>query len=605
MAASPSGATRTYGLRMRHTTRMLVALSLVVAGITCVIAASAGPASAACSLEPTRDGDARPGPRGPIGVLGDSTAIGMILYGHIVAQLADRGWGPIRAESFCGGRVSDGGWSAITALSAWRTDGFDPPVILMGFGSNDVGFCQTDTARCEQRIDRAMQSIGTRDTVWPTITHNNPVWQDSWNAALADEIARHPLASSVDWKAMVDADPSLVGPDRVHARDGAAYGRRAAQLVDGAEQWVGSRAVGSPTITAAPAGPAAGFAPLATPRRVLDTRGGDARLEAGGTYVIDLGALTPPGTVPGTTTAAAVNLTVDRASGPGFLTAWSCIGSMPPTSVVNFPAGAARAAHSVVPVVGGRFCVSSSAVADVLVDLSGVYRTDAALRFNATTPLRLVDTRHGSDLLPAGTVTKVVIPVVNGVAPLAAMVNLTATDASAPGFATAYPCGASVPAISSVNVESASARANLVQVADSSATEMCVFNSSPMNLLVDLVGVYGASGLRYQPVVPTRLLDTRLGEGGWLGAPAAGQTLALAPVTSAGDGLMLGVTSTDGPDAGYVTVHPCASGVPDVSTLNHVENETVANAAALIGAACVTAQRRDELVIDITGRWVA
>ena len=589
---------------MRRTTALLVALSLV-ATTTVVLAASAGPADAACSLEPTRGADAQPGPLGPIGVLGDSTAIGMIVYGNIVGQLADRGWGPIRAESFCGGRISDGGWSAITALAAWRADGFDPPVILMGFGSNDVGFCQTNTDACQMRIDWAMDSIGNRDTVWPTITHNNLAWQDSWNQALATAVSDRPLASIVDWKALVDADPSLVGADRVHARDQAAYVRRAAQLVDGAAPWAQSRQVSAPAVGVAATAPPAGFAPLGAPARVLDTRAGATPLAPGVAFAVDLASLTPAGTVTASTTAAAVNLTVDRASGPGYLTAWSCDGPVPPTSVLDYPAGVARAVHAIVPVVSGRFCVSSSASADLVVDLAGLYATGAPLRFTAAAPQRLADTRSGGQVLPAATVTHVPIPVVNGVAPLAVMFNLTATDAAAPGFATAYPCGAAVPAVSSVNVDTASARANLVQVSVAVSGEICVFNSSPMNVVVDLVGTYGTSGLRYQPVTPTRLLDTRVGLGGWLGAPADGQTLALVAASPAAAGLVLSVTSTDGPDTGYVTVHPCASGMPDASTLNHVANETVANTASVVGAACVTAQHRDQLVIDLTGRWVA
>jgi hypothetical protein len=589
---------------MRRTTALLVALSLVATGATVVLGASAGPADAACSLEPTRGASAQPGPLGPIGVLGDSTAIGMIVYGNIVGQLADRGWGPIRAESFCGGRTADGGWSAITALASWRADGFDPPVILMGFGSNDVGFCQTNLDACQMRIDWAMDAIGNRDTVWPTITHNNLVWQDSWNQALVNAVADRPLSSIVDWKALVDADPSLVGADRVHARDVAAYVERAAQLVAGADPWAVSRQVSAPAVVATPTAAPAGFAPLAAPVRVLDTRSGRTPLAPGVAFAVDLAALAPAGTVTGTTTAAAVNLTVDRASGPGYLTAWSCNGPVPPTSVVDYPAGAARAAHTIVPVVSGRFCVTSSAPADLVVDLAGLYATGASLKFTATAPQRLADTRQGSQVLPAGTVTHVPIPVANGTPPVAVMFNLTATDATAPGFATAYPCGATVPAVSSVNVDTTAARANLVQVGGAANGEVCVFTSSPMNVVVDLVGTYGPTGLRYQPVVPTRLLDTRVGLGGWLGAPASGQTLALVTVSPTAAGVVLAVTSTDGPDAGYVAVHPCASGVPGASTLNHVANETVANTASLVGAACVTAQHRDELVVDLTGRWV-
>ena len=44
-------------------------------------------------------------------------------------------------------------------------------------------------------------------------------------------------------------------------------------------------------------------------------------------------------------------------------------------------------------------------------------------------------------------------------------------------------------------------------------------------MIVDLLGTWGATGLWYQPATPTRLLDTRSGAGGWLGAAASLQPL--------------------------------------------------------------------------------
>lgn len=107
------------------------------------------------------------------------------------------------------------------------------------------------------------------------------------------------------------------------------------------------------------------------PTRVLDTRDPNAaltgRLEAGREYRL------PFETLPGAPSSGAVSLTLTVAgpSAPGFLSAGPC-GSLGGHSNLNFAADGARANQAVLPLAGG-VCVLSSAAADLIVDLTGVF----------------------------------------------------------------------------------------------------------------------------------------------------------------------------------------------------------------------------------------
>jgi hypothetical protein len=254
---------------MRRLARACAVLSICLAALAVAVPS----AHAACSADPTVGRYDGVGPRGPIGFAGDSTGMGMITVGHLVDQLVAAGWGPVRASAICGGQTTINGWSALLTMAAWHASGFDPPVLLFGFGSNDVGYCTNDLAACRARIETVLAAAGDRTVVWQNISHGQPTWQAAWNTALNDAAKVHPLLSVVDWRAAVDAEPTLVGFDQVHSSGPAAYTKRAKLMVDGAEPWAASR---HPATAATPApaltGGAAGFAPLATPTRIVDTR---------------------------------------------------------------------------------------------------------------------------------------------------------------------------------------------------------------------------------------------------------------------------------------------------------------------------------------------
>ena len=147
--------------------------------------------------------------------------------------------------------------------------------------------------------------------------------------------------------------------------------------------------------------------------------------------------------------------------------------------------------------------------------------------------------------------------------------------------------------------------------------EVCFYSQSPTHLLADVNGWF-AAGASFTSVTPSRVFDTRPGEGG----------LRVVSKTKVGGGYVLRVKLTDLPGVvpatgvgavsmnvtvaqpdggGYVTVFPC--GVrPLASSLNYVPGQTVANAViapvSAQGEVCFYSQSPTHLLADVNG-WFA
>ncbi|MEK8109014.1 hypothetical protein NKG94_37760 [Micromonospora sp. M12] len=91
-------------------------------------------------------------------------------------------------------------------------------------------------------------------------------------------------------------------------------------------------------------------------------------------------------------------------------------------------------------------------------------------------------------------------------------------------------------------------------------------------------------GARYNPVTPTRLLDTRSGIGVGTSVPVGPNSEVLLPVASIGgvpaatiDAVVVNVTVTQPTATGFLTVYPNGTPAPTVSNINYVAKETVPN----------------------------
>jgi hypothetical protein len=218
-------------------------------------------------------------------------------------------------------------------------------------------------------------------------------------------------------------------------------------------------------------------------------------------------------------------------------------------------------------------------------------------------PARIVDTRSSGGKVDAG--ATLIVDLSTGVpaGTTAAAVNLTAVDADASGYLTAWPCAAGRPDVSSVNFTTRGAR-GAHAVVPLTGGQLCVYSPVSTNVIVDLQGAFvpvgaepPAAGLRYEALVePRRLVDTRTAE--------RLETITVnAPPGAVA--VTVNLTATAPLETGYLSAYPCGGGVPGVSNVNFTPGETVAGSAyvpvSATGTFCVATVGRPHVLIDLTG----
>jgi len=282
------------------------------------------------------------------------------------------------------------------------------------------------------------------------------------------------------------------------------------------------------------AGSTAALYNAVAPQRVMDTRirsfcAADGRCNDIGPVRGGDETVVPTAMVPAGTVAALANLTVTEPAEPGYLTADACSALTPGPqthSNANFGTGQTRANLAVVPVEAGsagtQFCTYATTQTQTVVDIQGYFAPASSAGWGYTTvpTQRLVDTRscwtdpatganRCAQINDTGSVIRLKAP--SGAS--AVLINLTLTDATAPGYATAVPCSMAEGATgqSNGNISVGAVAANLAVVSVDADGTFCVRVSAPMHVIVDLQGTFSPSGdLRFMLAAPTRRSDTRV-----------------------------------------------------------------------------------------------
>ncbi|MFB7784236.1 hypothetical protein ACFC1D_16200 [Streptomyces vinaceus] len=124
--------------------------------------------------------------------------------------------------------------------------------------------------------------------------------------------------------------------------------------------------------------------------------------------------------------------------------------------------------------------------------------------FVPVTPGRLLDTRNGTGA-PAQGVTAVVL-------------NVTATNPTTDSHVIAYPHGSARPTASNLNFAAGQTIPNQVTVPVGADGTVDLYNNAgSVDLIADISGYYSATGSKFVPTGPTRVLDTRQTPGKRLG----------------------------------------------------------------------------------------
>jgi hypothetical protein len=489
-------------------------------------------------------------------------------------------------------------------MSIWltyqRSLGFDPSIIVVSIGPNDMLGCAGNLDCALDDIRGLIDTAGADHEVWWALqTMQDPTNQQTWNQALQTVAAERPNLTLWDWPTILAASGIKISGDNTHLPGPVEYLARSVLIADDVTARMGiSRHVGAEAAT--PPGVAAYEYQPVDPTRVIDTRDTHQRLAAGDTLTVDLSVLAPT-QVSVDAAAVAVNVTAADPATAGFLTVWPCGADRPLASSVNFLAGQARGAQATTLLGPGRtLCVFSSAASDVVVDLQGVFVSTGGLRFDPVTPDRKIDTRESSRS------SNIAVQAPAGAAAVAA--TLTVTGGSTAGFLSAFPCAGTIPKVSNVNWQAGETVAGAVFVPVAADGTFCVFTSSPVDVIVDITGVFSATGtLRFTPMAPTRMLDTRVGTGGWRGRQGVGQTIEIGAAPDSAVAVTGTITMVDPALDNYETGTICGQPAGKTSSINGARAAVIANSLTVGlspgGNLCITSLVSSHTLFDTTGWW--
>ncbi len=422
----------------------------------------------------------------------------------------------------------DGTWLYLVAGSGNSCDGDSGgpdlvPASRVVVALTDQGTCSSDqdlrvdTVEAHQFLVAATQAAGAPAVTGQPVGQTVPAGQAATFSAAAS-----PAAAVPQWQVSTDGGTSFTDLAGQH---GAGLSVTPTPRQSG-EQYraVFTNPIGvavtdpaTLTVTADPGSGTAGLYHPLVPSRILDTRPVKAPVTAGTVRVVPV--LGRGGVPTSGVAAVVVAAVVARPAGPGDLGIFPT--GHPPsprTSNLNWPAGRTVANLVTVPVgAGGTVALSTSArSADVALDVVGWYGDSSNQSGSRYTPLsatRILDTADGSGNVAAGSDRRVVLRGVAGVPNsadvTAVAVNLTVLGAQGPTDVEVYPTGAP-PRTRTSNTNLIAGQTASVAVAAPLGADGSVQLSvarGTVRAVVDIVGYYGATGDRFVPLAPVRLVD--------------------------------------------------------------------------------------------------
>ncbi len=320
--------------------------------------------------------------------------------------------------------------------------------------------------------------------------------------------------------------------------------------------------------------------------------------------------------------AVALNVTATEPTAASFLTVWPTATARPWASNLNFSAGQ-TVANAVIVKVGADGTISifnNSGAVHVVVDVVGWF--PAGQSYVGVTPARLADTRNSptidgrfSNTGPRGQAKTADVTVLDragvpasGVGAVA--LNVTATDSTTASFVTVWPTGVDRPTASNLNFVPGQTVPNMVIAKVGVGGQVSIYNNTgSVDVVVDVLGWF-PSGSTFTPLVPARVLDTRLTSalvgGKSTDVPITGRPGG-PPAGAAAVALNVTITNPSGPS--FLTVWPSDAGRPLSSNLNFSVGQTVPNMVIVklgtTGKISLFTPVGADVVIDVLGWFPA
>ncbi|MEX0848480.1 MAG: DUF1501 domain-containing protein [Ilumatobacteraceae bacterium] len=361
-----------------------------------------------------------------------------------------------------------------------------------------------------------------------------------------------------------------------------------------------------------------------SPVRVFDTRDGTGgrrgALGAGATWRFPLAGRFG---IPSDAVAVAINLTAVDATQSTYVTVYPSGEARPISSNLNPVPGAATPNLVIARLgVGGSIeLFNNSGAVHLVGDVVGWFTASSTVGLRPLTPARLADTRDGTGVVPGplGPGQSIDIEVVGrGGVPVGATavaLNVTVVEPSAPSFLTVWPSGQARPLASSVNMGTGQTVANMVLAQVGANGKVSIFNNTgSSHVVVDVLSAFTpGAGSRFVAVSPSRVLDTREGNGSPMGRLGSGSlTLPLVGrggVPAGATAVLLNVTAVVPSAPTYITVFSTDVARPLASNVNASAGQVVPNMVIARlgpdGAASVFNSSGDtDVIADVMGYFV-
>jgi hypothetical protein len=340
-----------------------------------------------------------------------------------------------------------------------------------------------------------------------------------------------------------------------------------------------------------------------TPARLLDSRVGTGLSGAFTSHAARTFQVTGHGNVPANAIAVTGNLTVTGQTSNGYLFIGPIAMNDPTSSTLNFPVGDDRANGVTVALgAGGTLSVTFVApgpgpTAHAIFDVTGYFTPDTSgATYAALTPARILDTRSGNGLggaFSSHAARTFQVTGRGGVPANATAVtgNLTVTGQTSNGYLFLGPTATNNPTSSTLNFPVGDDRANGVTVALGGGTLSITFVAPTLgptaHVIFDVTGYFvpGMGGATYVPLSPSRILDTRSGNG--LSGPFSSHAARTFGVANRGGvpanaiAVTGNLTVTGQTSNGYLFLGPVAMNDPTSSTLNFPRGDDRANAVTV------------------------
>jgi hypothetical protein len=378
-----------------------------------------------------------------------------------------------------------------------------------------------------------------------------------------------------------------------------------------------------------------------TPTRILDTRDGTGGLSGPFSSRVARTFQVTGGTngVPTGATAVTGNLTVTQQSSLGYLAIGPVAQNNPTSSTLNFPVNDDRA-NAVTLALSGTGTLSvtyaaptSGSTAHVIFDVTGYFTSDSTgATYHALSPARILDTRDGTGGLSGPFSSRVartfqVTGGTNGVPTGATAItgNLTVTGQTSLGYLAIGPVAQNNPTSSTVNFPLNDDRANGVTAALDGSGRLSITYAAPVlgptaHVIFDVTGYFtaDATGAKYVPLAPGRILDSRDGTGGLSGpfSSHVARTFGVighGGVPSSATSVTGNLTVTQQNNLGFLFIGPVVVNNPTTSTLNFPLNDDRANAVTValggggilaVTYAAPTLGPTAHVIFDVTGYFV-